>query len=414
MIDTRDFLEAVAGYSDQPVEGKPSAKDRPVKLGTVDQYYTAGLARVLFDGEPVMSLKGYAWDSAYTPVAGDRVYLIPVGQSYIISGKIQSTTPYARYFSLPMTNGWVDYDTINYQSGSFTKTVSGIVKLTGVIKNGNAANNALIATLPQGFRPAKRMIFAADSNGVAGTLTVDANGEVRVKQWINATWLSLSQVTFPTEILNWRDVTLLNGFTVGLDYQVGPPQFAIDAYKRVWFRGAAIKTGGNPAADTTMFVLPTEAKVGITHHVLMPTLDGSSNFGHGDFLPAGDVRWKTGSATTHMAFGGIMIPDVTNTWSSPTFQGGWLNYDAASFTPAGYYKDADGVVHVRGLVRSGAINSTIFNLPAGYRPSKTIIRENSSNQAMGRVDIFSSGNIIPVAGSNGWFSLDGISFTPEA
>lgn len=412
MIDARDFLEAVSGYTNQPEGNTPASKDRPVKLGTVDPFYTAGPARVLFDGEPVMSLKGYAWAAAYTPTAGDRVYLVPVGQSYIIGGKVQSSTPYARYFPLSFANGWVDYDTLNYQNGSFTKTASGVVMLTGVVKSGVASNDALIATLPVGFRPAKKMTFAANSNGVAGTVYVDTNGEVRVKQWVSSIWLSLANIRFPTEILTWNDVTLLNGFGAPVDTTIGTPQYALDSYKRLWFRGGVNRTGALPTVDTTMFNVPV-GRPDKQQHLVASSLDGANNFGHLHVNPAGDVPWKVGSTTAHMMLGGVMVSDSSASWTAGTFQGGWVNYDTASFPGASYYKDADGVVYLKGLVRAGAIGSTIFNLPAGYRPSRTIIRINSSNQAMGRVDIQANGNIIPVAGSNGWFSLDGIFFTPE-
>ena len=57
-------------------------------------------------------------------------------------------------------------------------------------------------------------------------------------------------------------------------------------------------------------------------------------------------------------------------WQSVSFQSGWVNY-GGSYNPAGYFKDSLGIVHLRGLVKSGKIgnNQTIFTLPAGYRPA---------------------------------------------
>ena len=80
--------------------------------------------------------------------------------------------------------------------------------------------------------------------------------------------------------------------------------------------------------------------------------------------------------------------------------------------------DANGVVHLRGLVKSGSIGA-IFTLPAGYRPTATwlfICASNSSATPPGyaRVDINTSGsvslNTYSANSNNGWVSLDGITF----
>jgi hypothetical protein len=71
------------------------------------------------------------------------------------------------------------------------------------------------------------------------------------------------------------------------------------------------------------------------------------------------------------------------------------------------------MVHLSGLVRAGTVGSTIFTLPAGYRPGKTIIRATQSANAQARLDIWASGAVQATQGSSTWFSLDGVSFTAE-
>lgn len=89
MIDTRTFLESVSGYNGSP---KTSA-NKPVKLGTIDAGYVSGLPSILFDGDTVPSIRGYAWVDPYVPKAGDRVALVPVGTTYLIVGKVQTSIP---------------------------------------------------------------------------------------------------------------------------------------------------------------------------------------------------------------------------------------------------------------------------------------------------------------------------------
>ena len=81
------FLESIALYSAPPVGAKALAQDRPIMLATVDPAYTgSGPAKVTFDGEAVMSSKAYIATTAVAP--GSRVYLLPIGKSYVIAGVI--------------------------------------------------------------------------------------------------------------------------------------------------------------------------------------------------------------------------------------------------------------------------------------------------------------------------------------
>ena len=101
------------------------------------------------------------------------------------------------------------------------------------------------------------------------------------------------------------------------------------------------------------------------------------------------------------------------TWIAPTFGTNWVNY-GGSYNTAGYYRDGDGVVHLKGLVTGGSYSSSalLFTLPAGFRPVGRCVFSIISNQAHGRLDINTNGNVIPYVGSS-WLSLDGISFKAE-
>ncbi len=79
----------VAGFTDQPVGGKPAAAERAPRLGTIDPAYASGRPKIVFDGEVAASGKRYAYLASYTPVAGHRVLLIPVGTtSYVVLGRV--------------------------------------------------------------------------------------------------------------------------------------------------------------------------------------------------------------------------------------------------------------------------------------------------------------------------------------
>lgn len=103
-----------------------------------------------------------------------------------------------------------------------------------------------------------------------------------------------------------------------------------------------------------------------------------------------------------------------NTYTAPTLLNGWVNY-GGDYSTAGYMKDENGNVFIRGLVRYGTISTTLpmFYLPVGYRPSRKIIRAIvTSPNVMGRLDIAPDGAVIPNAGSNAWFSIE-VNFKAE-
>lgn len=65
-------------------------------------------------------------------------------------------------------------------------------------------------------------------------------------------------------------------------------------------------------------------------------------------------------------------PDpLEGVWQTPTLLNGWVNY-GAGFAAAQYMKKS-GVLNIKGLVKSGTLNSIIFNMPAAYRPSENRI-----------------------------------------
>jgi hypothetical protein len=94
---------------------------------------------------------------------------------------------------------------------------------------------------------------------------------------------------------------------------------------------------------------------------------------------------------------------------NPAFQNGWVNY-SPSGNSAGYYKDRLGFVHLKGLVKNGAMSSTIFTLPPGYRSAKGLLLSTASAHVYGELLIRDDGRVDAEIGQNLLMSLDGIVF----
>lgn len=79
------------------------------------------------------------------------------------------------WHGLSYVNSWVEYD--NTTTGQYRKDFTGRVEIQARVKNGSAAN-AIVATLPAGFRPQQTLLFATRGSGAYASCQIDANGDI--------------------------------------------------------------------------------------------------------------------------------------------------------------------------------------------------------------------------------------------
>lgn len=97
---------------------------------------------------------------------------------------------------------------------------------------------------------------------------------------------------------------------------------------------------------------------------------------------------------------------------APTLINGWVNFGGA-YQAAGYWKDSDGVVHLTGVVKSGSAGTTIFVLPAGYRPAASELFTYVAGGALGYGEVQATGNVVFSAGATSDVSISGVSFLAQ-
>jgi Siphovirus protein of unknown function (DUF859) len=102
----------------------------------------------------------------------------------------------------------------------------------------------------------------------------------------------------------------------------------------------------------------------------------------------------------------------------PSLQNGWANYSGTTgYQRASYWKDKNGIVHITGMIKSGATaaGTTIFNLPEGYRPANQHVFVTTSSSGLAtRIDVTKNGEVQGNYNLNtGWTTLAGISFKAE-
>ena len=109
--------------------------------------------------------------------------------------------------------------------------------------------------------------------------------------------------------------------------------------------------------------------------------------------------------------GDLWVDSSTPAWTTPTLVNSWVSY-GGSLPTAGYYKDANGVVRLKGTVKNGT--GTIFTLPSGYRPVARHQVIQSAYPGVCYMQVNSDGTVVAAAylsgGTSGEVELSGITF----
>jgi hypothetical protein len=121
----------------------------------------------------------------------------------------------------------------------------------------------------------------------------------------------------------------------------------------------------------------------------------------------------------HSFIGGVGLVNYTNgnlgpSWIAPQLQNGWGN--AAGTQVAGYRRDSDGRIWLRGFISGGqtSAGTVLFNLPQGYRPSASeILPACPSASSFVSIYVDPNGNVTLNTSSGSNISLTGVSFAVD-
>jgi hypothetical protein len=159
-------------------------------------------------------------------------------------------------------------------------------------------------------------------------------------------------------------------------------------------------------------------------YIPLAILDGSGHLSEIVWLTAGTAPITSGTitrgqeGTTGVAHSSgdkvicsVFAADVQGdaTWTAATLTNSWVTFGGTFPTP-GYRKDANGRVYLRGVIKTGAVGTTAFTLPAGYRPPAKVGFSPLNSTAGAELDVNADGTVVPSGGSNTYVGLDGVSF----
>lgn len=168
------------------------------------------------------------------------------------------------------------------------------------------------------------------------------------------------------------------------------------------------------------------AKASLGTATLATNTNGMTNFTPSNELvaeaPSGTrfARVKVGrdtSSTLRFRADAVSLRCAGEALVAPTYaDANWADY-GGGFTGGGYWRDALGLIHLRGLVQTSvgrAVGATIFTLPVGFRPSaQELFAVNiGTTGTHGRVDVAATGQVYiqTALAASDFVSLSGIVF----
>ena len=368
------------------------------------------------------NINGGAWVNGFTNGAA-TTYTVNAARNNVVNARVTATNSAGTsgygtdsitippWTTLLMQNNWTDYNNA-FATGAYTKTSGGVILLKGLLKSsGTPALGENIGILPPGYRPANILIFQTSTNAnVASRIDVYPDGTIKFI-YGSGGWLSLDGIKFlPTgSPYTFTASALSNGWA---NYANGfePADYAVDGNGRTHVQGlvrSGVVTNGTLIATIPAALLPTE-------YIHLPA-DNGGVFGHIGTSSASAGLLAKGGTNGYLSLTNMFYPGSYAGWTNLTLQNAWVWYGTIYSTPQ-YTKSADGIVSLKGLIKSGTATSgtVLTTLPVGYRPKSRLLVGVVNNAAYGRVDILSDGTVIAgMAVSNVWIALDSINFMAE-
>lgn len=325
-----------------------------------------------------------------------------------------SSVTMASWIDCPLLAGWVDYAG-TYATHGVTKTKNDVVYMKGLIKSGTATSGTTICNLPPGYRPTETLVFLTGTSGspegAPARIDVYPNGNVTLNYGVSSGWIDLDMIRFvaSTSTYTWSSSLPKSNSWVDYGGQYPIMRSTIDGSGRVQVQGL-LKSGVATPSGTVAATLPVGQRP--SHSYIFPAASTTAFNSYQASTTAIVTRGIAGNG--YWSIQGSFFPSSYSSWTNLPLSNGWVVY-SGSFTPPSYTKTADGVVTVRGLIKSGTVTAgtVLANLPVGYRPAERQIYTGNALDAYSRIDVLANGDIQLRAGNASFTSLDSITFIAE-
>jgi prepilin-type N-terminal cleavage/methylation domain-containing protein len=329
--------------------------------------------------------------------------------------------------TLTYQNGWSDYGS-PYATGGFTRTSTGAIILKGLLKRtGSVVLDETIAVLPSGYRPYTGIqsshlhsFNVAITGADTATIKISKDGEIIASSNVSATATSLDRIAFMPNAGSggfgnafFTSLSMLNGWANRSAYFEPELGYKVDSLGRVFLQGSL--SPGTVTANTVIANLPTSSPdISVTPKLIIGMRSGCNGYAGIDL--ESELVTKGNCLGTALFTQAMYYPNAAGaTWTTMSLQNGWVVYNATSNATPQYTKAADGIVTLKGLIKSGTTTNgvVLMTLPAGYRPSATITLASICDHLPCRIDIQADGDVLGRSVSASWTSLSGLNFVAE-
>jgi len=152
----------------------------------------------------------------------------------------------------------------------------------------------------------------------------------------------------------------------------------------------------------------------------LAAVGASADGNMGLLADAGVTITAGGAQAAYFATGATTIAQAA--WNALTPANSFSNLNTTTYHGLGYFKDVNGIVHLRGMLTraSAALNTNLSTaaLPVGSRPAKNLVLLVSGNGRAAKLTIDSSGNLqVNAADDASWYSalsLENVHFDVRA
>lgn len=403
----------------------PSAPTTPVFYWNAVSGATTYYVRYKVDSGAWSSWSNNGASTSYTYTASEvfrnQVVTIQVkgndGTVDLTASKTASATVPA-WISCDLQNSWLDYG-YSYNTAQFTKTSAGVVVLKGLVASGVTTSQTLICQLPVGFRPDSRLLFGNATNSTNGRVDVASDGRVEFIPGSNA-WYTLNAM-FLASTSGWTTLTSPSTPT-WVDYGSGfsGAKAKQDSLGRTHIQG--LVKSGNYNGVFTAYNLPSNFGPTSGRDIYASHAGGA--MGDINIDQSAGIVTRTLPNNSYWSINALIYPNAFTGvagWQTATLSNSWVNY-GGTYSTAGYIKGSDGIVSLRGLIKSGtttawtALLTSGNKLPVGYRPKDTVICDvATSPDVYARIDVLTDGTVRlgDTGASASWISLAGCDFVAD-
>ena len=108
-----------------------------------------------------------------------------------------------------------------------------------------------------------------------------------------------------------------------------------------------------------------------------------------------EMTFTNGNITDSIEISSVNDSKSLQDWTDLTLGSRWINF-SSTFGDAQFQKDLNGIVHVRGCVKSGIVSTAISTIPPYCHPLKEMRFAQIGNRALNEIKIDASGNIYSI------------------